>query len=56
MQDAAGYQQVRGLLAGLFRDFFQNGTEDAAWPNGQVLQLLSLLQFGFSVRDAGQKQ
>ncbi len=54
-QNTAGYQQVRCLLAGIFRDFFQNGTEDTAGLNGQVLQLLSLLQSGFAVRDAARQ-
>lgn len=55
-QDAAGYQQVRGLLAGIFRDFFQNGTDNPAGLNGQVLQMLSLLQSSFAVRDTARQQ
>lgn len=47
---------MRGLLAGIFRDFFQNGTDNPAGLNGQVLQMLSLLQSSFAVRDTARQQ
>lgn len=51
-QDTPDYAHLRALYAAVFQDFFQHKAGDTAGLNGQILQLLSLLQRSFSVHDA----